>query len=34
MTETTTGASAPADPTFADFDVHPDIVASLMSNTV
>ncbi|WP_457253706.1 DEAD/DEAH box helicase [Pedococcus sp. P5_B7] len=29
MTETTTGAVAPADPTFADFDVHPDIVASL-----
>ncbi|GAA2733703.1 DEAD/DEAH box helicase [Pedococcus aerophilus] len=29
MTETTTGATAPADPTFADFDVHPDIVASL-----
>ena len=29
MTETTTDAAAPATPSFADFDVHPDIVASL-----
>ena len=29
MTETTTPAAVPADITFADFDVHPEIVASL-----